>query len=116
MKVQIVVNGAVDLLEAAMSDPFANVDAASDEIIEIIANGLEARAADPSMLPVVEAYLESINVPDGAHIVDIGSGTGGCDSADRYPLPGRECYGIGTIGCADPKSQGTGDFVTEFDL
>ncbi|MGB8623271.1 MAG: methyltransferase domain-containing protein [Paracoccaceae bacterium] len=60
-----------------MPDPFANVDAASPEMIEIIANALETRAADPSMLPVIDAYLDALDVPDGGCIVDIGSGTGG---------------------------------------
>ncbi len=31
-----------------MTDPFANVDAASPDIIEIIVAGLETRAADPT--------------------------------------------------------------------
>lgn len=60
-----------------MSDPFANVDAASAEMIEIIASALETRAMDPSMLPVIDAYLDALDVPDGGQIVDIGSGTGG---------------------------------------
>ncbi len=60
-----------------MSDPFADVDSASLAMIEIIADGLEARAADPSMLPVIDAYLSALDVSEGARIVDIGSGTGG---------------------------------------
>jgi ubiquinone/menaquinone biosynthesis C-methylase UbiE len=70
-----------------MSDPFANVDAAPPEMIEIIASALETRAADPSMLPVIDAYLEVLCPPDGARIVDIGSGTGGVTRriAGRFP-------------------------------
>jgi SAM-dependent methyltransferase len=70
-----------------MSDPFADVDAAPPEMIEIIASALEARAADPSMSPVIDAYLEALEVPDGALVVDIGSGTGGVTRqiAGRFP-------------------------------
>jgi arsenite methyltransferase len=74
--------------EYPMSDPFTEVDAASAEMIEIIVAGLEARAADPSMLPVIDAYLDALSVPDGGRVVDIGSGTGGVTRriADRFPL------------------------------
>ena len=70
-----------------MTDPFRDVDAASAETIAIIADALEARAADPSMLPMVDAYLDAMDVPAGSVIVDIGSGTGGVTRriADRFP-------------------------------
>ena len=70
-----------------MADPFADVDAASPETIEMIASALETRAADPSMLPVVDAYLDALEVSEGARIVDIGCGTGGVTRriADRFP-------------------------------
>ena len=70
-----------------MSDPFANVDAASPEVIEIIASALETRAADPSMHPIIDDYLRALDVPEGAHIVDIGAGTGGVTRliASRFP-------------------------------
>lgn len=69
-----------------MTDPFANVDAASPEIIEIIVAGLETRAADPTMLPVIDAYLDRLDPPEGGLIVDIGCGTGGVTRriADRF--------------------------------
>lgn len=70
-----------------MSDPFENVDAASPQMIDIIASALETRAEDTDMLPVIDAYLDAIDVGDGGHIVDIGSGTGGITRriADRFP-------------------------------
>jgi hypothetical protein len=44
-----------------MTDPFQNVSAAGAAFIETIAEGLEARAADPSMVPIIEAYLDAID-------------------------------------------------------
>ncbi|WP_417208451.1 class I SAM-dependent methyltransferase [Antarctobacter sp.] len=69
-----------------MSDPFADVDAASPVIIDIIVAGLETRAADPTMLTVIDAYLDRLDPPDGGLIVDIGCGTGGVTRriADRF--------------------------------
>ena len=70
-----------------MADPFSDVDAASQDVIDIIVAALETRASDPSMLPVIDAYLDAIDVPKGAQIVDIGSGTGSVTRriADRFP-------------------------------
>ncbi len=70
-----------------MSDPFEDVDAAPAEMIEVIATALETRAKDPSMHPVIDAYLDLLSVPDGGRIVDVGSGTGGITRriADRFP-------------------------------
>lgn len=70
-----------------MSDPFENVDAASPQMIDIIATALETRAEDADMLPVIDEYLGLLNVPEGGRIIDIGSGTGGITRriADRFP-------------------------------
>lgn len=69
-----------------MSDPFADVDGASPDLIGIIATALEARAADPNMLPVIDDYLDRLDPPEGGLIVDIGCGTGGVTRriADRF--------------------------------
>lgn len=77
-----------------MSDPFANVDGASPEMIEIIANGLETRAADPSMLPVIDAYLDALEVPHAGCIVDIGSGTGGVTRRIAARFQGAKVLGV----------------------
>ncbi|MEM9044782.1 MAG: methyltransferase domain-containing protein [Pseudomonadota bacterium] len=77
-----------------MSDPFADVDAASPEMIEIIAAALETRAADPSMQPVLDDYLAALDVPDGARIVDIGSGTGGVTRQIAARFPGASVLGL----------------------
>lgn len=73
--------------EPFVSDPFSDVDSASPEMIDIIAAALETRAADPSMSPIIDAYLDALDAPEGGRIVDIGSGTGGVTRriADRFP-------------------------------
>jgi SAM-dependent methyltransferase len=70
-----------------MADPFQNVSAAGAEFIATIAEGLEARAADPSMLPIIEAYLDAIDWGGVRRAVEIGSGTGPIARmiADRAP-------------------------------
>ena len=70
-----------------MADPFQNVSAAGAEFIATIAEGLEARAADPSMVPIVAAYLDAIDSGGVRHAIEIGSGTGPIARmiADRAP-------------------------------
>lgn len=77
-----------------MSDPFSDVDASAPEMIEIIASALETRAADPSMLPVIDGYLDAIEVPADGRIVDIGSGTGGVTRRIAQRFAGAKVLGI----------------------
>ena len=60
-----------------MADPFTDVSASGAEMITQIVEALEARAADPEMLPIVDAYLARLELRDGAEVLDIGAGTGG---------------------------------------
>ena len=59
-----------------MSDPFQNLAEASADFIEQVVKLLEDRARDPAMLPIIEAYLDEIDWPEIASVVEIGSGTG----------------------------------------
>jgi arsenite methyltransferase len=70
-----------------MTDPFQNVSAAGAAFIETIAQGLEARAADPSMVPIIDAYLGAIDWSHVGRAIEIGSGTGPIARriADRAP-------------------------------
>jgi ubiquinone/menaquinone biosynthesis C-methylase UbiE len=85
-----------------MSDPFADVDAATPETIELIASALETRAADPSMIPIIDNYLGAIDVSDGGRIVDIGSGTGGVTRRIASHFPVASVLGV------EPSSALTG--------
>ena len=77
-----------------MADPFSDVDAASPEMIDLIAAALEMRAADPDMLPVIDAYLDALHLPEGGRIVDIGAGTGGVTRRIAARFPAAEVLGI----------------------
>ncbi|MEM0943308.1 MAG: methyltransferase domain-containing protein, partial [Pseudomonadota bacterium] len=59
-----------------------------------MAAALETRAAHPSMQPVLEDYLAALDVPDGAHIVDIGAGTGGVTRQIAARFPAASVLGV----------------------
>ncbi len=59
-----------------MPDVFANITKASPEMIEVIANVLEMRAAIPSQQDMVRSYLREIQFPKDAKVLEVGCGTG----------------------------------------
>ncbi len=77
-----------------MPDPFTDVDTAPPEMIEIMATALETRAADPSMSPIVDGYLDALDISDGTVIVDIGAGTGGVTRQIATLFPAASVLGI----------------------
>ena len=77
-----------------MADPFTDVSAAGDEMITQIIEALEARAADPEMLPIVDAYLTRFELRDGAEILDIGAGTGGITRRVASQVPHCRVLGV----------------------
>jgi SAM-dependent methyltransferase len=60
-----------------MTDPFQNVSGAGAETIGLIIEALEARASDPQMMPIIDAYLRALDWPEGGLLMEVGSGTGG---------------------------------------
>lgn len=66
-------------------------------IVETIANVLEVRAADPAQRRMLDAYLQEIDFPEHAKVLEIGAGTG---AVSRYlaSLPG-----IGEVVGLDPS-------------
>ena len=81
-----------------MSDPFQDLDAASPEVISMIVAGLETRAADPAMVPIVDDYLRALDLPEGGNLIDIGCGTGGVTRT----IAAR--YNSGHVHGAEPSS------------
>ncbi len=59
-----------------MTDPFAFINDASDEVIEDIAKVLELRGADPQQHEIVRSYLSDVVFPPNARALEIGCGTG----------------------------------------
>jgi len=59
-----------------MPDVFSNITSISDEMIAVIANVLETRAAIPSQQEMLRDYLSEISLPENAEVLEIGCGTG----------------------------------------
>ena len=59
-----------------MSDPYANLGNAAEDIQIAIADAMDARSIDPAQVAMRHAYMSQITVPGGAFAVEMGSGTG----------------------------------------
>jgi SAM-dependent methyltransferase len=59
-----------------MPDVFAEITAATPEILDGIMTVLEIRAADPQQRAMLNAYLTDADIPQGAHVLEVGCGTG----------------------------------------
>ena len=67
-----------------MADPYADLGNADATMQERIADAMAARCIDPAQVRLRKAYLETIDLPEGALAVEFGSGTGHvtCDLVD----------------------------------
>ncbi len=67
-----------------MSDPYADLGNADVAMQERIADAMAARCVDPAQIMLRRAYLDDIVLPNDAHAVELGSGTGHvtCDLID----------------------------------
>ena len=77
-----------------MTDPFTDVSAAEPRMIAQIVEALEARAADPAMQPIVDAYVARLALPHGAAVLDVGAGTGGITRRIAAALPRCRVLGV----------------------
>ena len=59
-----------------MPDVFADINAAPDEMLDIIMGILEARAAIPAQRAMLHDYLSDITFRDKAKVLEVGCGTG----------------------------------------
>jgi arsenite methyltransferase len=59
-----------------MPDVFASITEASPQVLEGIAGVLELRASIPQQQEMLRTYLRDIEFPDGAHVLEVGCGTG----------------------------------------
>ena len=59
-----------------MPDVFANITQVPSEMLDVIAKVLETRAAIPSQQQMISSYLEEIEFPENARVLEVGCGTG----------------------------------------
>ena len=59
-----------------MPDVFANINAVPADMIEVVANVLETRAAIPSQQQMLKDYLLQISFPPQGQVLEVGCGTG----------------------------------------
>lgn len=59
-----------------MPDVYANITDADPDVLDVLVNALEVRAAEDQQREMREAYLSRINFPESAHVLEVGCGTG----------------------------------------
>lgn len=59
-----------------MPDVFANITRVPPEMLDVIANVLETRAAIPSQQEMINSYLGEIEFPENSRVLEVGCGTG----------------------------------------
>ena len=59
-----------------MPDPYAQIASAEAEVLNLLIEVLELRAADPRQKEMRDAYLSWLSLPQDAHVLEIGCGTG----------------------------------------
>ena len=59
-----------------MPDIFANITEAPPEMLEVVANVLETRAAIPSQQQMTKSYLRELPLPPRSKVLEVGCGTG----------------------------------------
>ena len=59
-----------------MPDPYASIAVVDPKVQETLAEVLEIRAAEPRQQEMLQTYFGWIGFPEGAHVLDVGCGTG----------------------------------------
>jgi arsenite methyltransferase len=73
-----------------MPDAFANVSALPDNMIDVVVNILETRAAIPSQQQMLVDYLSRIDFPEHSEVLEVGCGTGPvCRVLAKWPNVSR---------------------------
>ena len=96
-----------------MPDAFANITQVPPEMVDVIANVLETRAAIPSQQEMIHAYLGEIAFPMNAKVLEVGCGTGPvCRALAATP-------GVGKVVGIDPSDRllaKAGELSADFDI
>ena len=61
---------------ASSNDVYANIATLDEALLRALVERLELRAADQQQRAMREAYLSEIALPEHAHVLEVGSGTG----------------------------------------
>jgi ubiquinone/menaquinone biosynthesis C-methylase UbiE len=59
-----------------MPDIYTHIQEATPRIVESLMSALEIRAADPQQRVMLDTYLVDAEIPQGAHVLEVGCGTG----------------------------------------
>lgn len=59
-----------------MPDVFANITQVPPEMVDVVADVLETRAAIPSQQEMTKSYIGELPLPSGARVLEVGCGTG----------------------------------------
>ena len=59
-----------------MPDVYTTIMDAAPALLERLMTGLELRAADPQQRAMLDTYLTDAAIPQGAHVLEVGCGTG----------------------------------------
>src|ERR1700757_2989558 len=59
-----------------MPDPYTQIASAEPEVLNLLIEVLELRAADPRQKEMRDAYLSWLSLPQHAHVLEVGCGTG----------------------------------------
>jgi ubiquinone/menaquinone biosynthesis C-methylase UbiE len=77
-----------------MADVYATIASADEAVQENLADVIELRAADAQQRAMLDEYLGGLELPDGARVLELGSGTGAICRVLRQ-LPGvAEVVGV----------------------
>lgn len=77
-----------------MADPFQNVDAAGADFIKMFADAMDMRQSDLTMEAIVADYLDRLDRPGVAKIVEIGAGAGAVTRRIAARFPAAEVVGL----------------------
>jgi ubiquinone/menaquinone biosynthesis C-methylase UbiE len=80
-----------------MPDVYSIITEVGSDVIDLVGDAMELRAADPQQQAMLAAYLGEVRFPDSARVLEVGCGTGAIARA----LAARS--GIGEVVGVDPS-------------
>lgn len=73
-----------------MPDPYSQITSVAPDVLVVLINAMELRAADPRQKEIREAFLSRIAFPPAARVLEVGCGSGAvCRDLARWPSVGE---------------------------